>query len=132
MKITRPADRASRTAPAEYFTGEVAMTPLFSTEDPGRVVGASVTFQPGARTNWHTHPLGQTLIVTAGEGRVQTDGGPVEEISVGDVISFRAGERHWHGAAPDSAMTHIAIQESLDGTTADWAEPVSDKAYIRT
>ena len=111
----------------QYFTGVVRIDPLFDAPDPARVVGASVTFEPGARTAWHTHPLGQTLIVTAGCGRVQREGGPVEEIRPGDVIWIPPGEKHWHGAAPTTAMTHIAIQEKLDGKTVDWMEPVSDE-----
>lgn len=105
------------------------MEPLIQTPSPARVAAASVTFQPGARTAWHTHPLGQTLIVTAGIGRVQREGGPVEEIRAGDVVWFEPGERHWHGASPNLAMTHIAIQESLDGKTVEWLEHVSDAQY---
>ena len=129
MEIRRSGSQPSGKGPAEYFTGTVRMDPLFRTADPGRVVGALVTFEPGARTAWHTHPLGQSLVVTAGCGRAQRWGGPIEEIRPGDVISFAAGEKHWHGAAPTTAMSHIAIQEQLDGKTADWMEKVSDEQY---
>ena len=122
---SRPSGRGS----SQYFTGVVRIDPLFDAPDPARVVGASVTFEPGARTAWHTHPLGQTLIVTAGCGRVQREGGPVEEIRPGDVVWIPPGEKHWHGAAPTTAMTHIAIQEKLGGKTVDWMEPVSDEQY---
>jgi quercetin dioxygenase-like cupin family protein len=107
----------------------VRVDPLFQAPDPARVSGASVTFEPGARTAWHTHPLGQTLIVTAGFGRVQREGGPVEEIHSGDVIWFPPGEKHWHGGSPTTAMTHTAIQEQLDGKAVDWLEKVSDEQY---
>ena len=129
MDIKRNGSRPSGTGPAEYFTGSVRIDPLFQTSAPARVVGASVTFEPGARTAWHTHPLGQTLIVTAGCGWAQHDGGPVEEIRPGDVVWFPPGERHWHGATATTAMTHIAIQEALDGKTVDWLEKVSDEQY---
>ncbi len=129
MKINRLEQRSSNTGPADWFSGEVRMEPLIQAQAPARVAAASVTFQPGARTAWHTHPLGQTLIVTAGVGRVQREGGPVEEIRAGDVIWFEPGERHWHGASPNLAMTHIAIQEALDGKTVDWLEHVSDAEY---
>ena len=129
MQITRQSARQPGPGPADWFTGQVDVTPLFSAESPARVAGASVTFQPGARTNWHTHPLGQTLIVTAGVGRAQREGGPVQELTVGDVVWFPPGQRHWHGAAPDEAMTHLAIQERLDGKAVDWAEPVSNADY---
>ena len=129
MKITRAGERPSGAGPAEYFTGAVRIDPLFSAEAPGRAVGAHVTFEPGARTAWHTHPAGQTLIVTFGRGRVAREGGTVEEIRQGDVVWFPAGEKHWHGAAPDTAMSHIAIQESVDGTTVDWLDPVTDADY---
>jgi quercetin dioxygenase-like cupin family protein len=129
MEIKRSGSQPSGKGPAEYFTGTVRMDPLFRTSEPGRVVGASVTFEPGARTAWHTHPLGQSLIVIAGCGLAQRWGGPIEEIRPGDVISFQAGEKHWHGATPTTAMTHIAIQEQLDGKTADWMEKVSDDQY---
>ena len=120
---------ASGKGPADYFTGVVRTDPLIQAPDPARVVGVSVTFEPGARTAWHTHPLGQTLVVTAGCGRAQRWGGPIEEIRPGDVIWFPPGEKHWHGAAPTTAMTHIAIQERLDGKAVDWLEQVSDAQY---
>jgi len=129
MKITRSGSQPSGKGPAEYFTGAVRIDPLFQAPDPARAVGASVTFEPGARTAWHRHPLGQTLIVTAGWGRVQRWGGPIEDIRPGDVIWFEPGEKHWHGATPTTAMTHIAIQERLDGKTVDWMEKVSDEHY---
>lgn len=129
MKITRAGTTPSTAGPADWFTGRVRVDPLFAAEAPGRVAGAAVTFEPEARTAWHTHPLGQTLIVTHGKGRVQRQGGPVEEVRPGDVVHFAPGDKHWHGAAPDVAMTHIAIQEALDGTTVDWLEHVSDDDY---
>jgi quercetin dioxygenase-like cupin family protein len=129
MEITRVGSQPSNQGPAEYFTGTVRIDPLFPAKAPARAVGASVTFEPGARTAWHTHPLGQTLIVTAGSGRVQRWGGPIEEIRPGDVVWFPPGEKHWHGAAPTTAMTHIAIQEQLDGKVVDWMEKVSDEQY---
>ena len=129
MKITKAADLTTKTASADWFTGTVTMSPLFHDEAPSQVAGASVTFQPGARTNWHTHPLGQVLIVTDGRGRVQRAGGAIEEIAAGDVVRFAPGERHWHGAAPDHAMTHIAIHEAVDGSAVTWLEPVSDADY---
>jgi quercetin dioxygenase-like cupin family protein len=129
MEIKRSGSQPSGKGPAEYFTGTVRTDPLFQPKEPARAVGVAVTFEPGARTAWHTHPLGQTLIVTAGAGRVQRWGGPIEEIRPGDVIWFPPGEKHWHGAAPTTAMTHIAIQEQLDGKTADWMEKVSDEQY---
>ncbi len=129
MEIKRIGSQASTKGLAEWFTGTVRIDPLFQATAPARVAGASVTFEPGARTAWHTHPLGQTLIVTAGCGRVQREGGPVEEIHPGDVVWFPPGEKHWHGAAPTTAMTHIAIQEALDGKVVDWMEKVSDEQY---
>jgi quercetin dioxygenase-like cupin family protein len=129
MEIKRSGTQPSGKGPSDWFTGNVRIDPLFQAEDPARVVGACVTFEPGARTAWHTHPLGQTLIVTAGCGRVQTWGGPVREIRPGDVVWFSAGEKHWHGAAPTTAMTHIAIQEALGGKTVDWMEQVADEQY---
>ena len=129
MEIKRNCSQPSGKGPAEYFTGTVRVDPLFQAPAPARVSGASVTFEPGARTAWHTHPLGQTLIVTVGCGRVQREGGPVEEIRPGDVIWFPPGEKHWHGASPTSAMTHTAIQEQLDGKAVDWLEKVSDQQY---
>ncbi len=129
MDIKRSGSQPSGKGPSEYFTGSVRIDPLFEAPDPARAVGASVTFEPGARTAWHTHPLGQTLIVTEGLGRVQRWGGPIEDIRQGDVIWFPPGEKHWHGATPTTAMTHIAIQEKLDGKTVDWMEKVSDDQY---
>jgi quercetin dioxygenase-like cupin family protein len=129
MEIRRAGSRPSGKGPAEYFTGAVRVDPLFEAPDPARVAGALVTFEPGARTAWHTHPLGQTLIVTSGLGWAQRWGGPVEEIRPGDVVWFAPGEKHWHGATANTAMTHIAIQEKLDGKTVDWMEQVSDEQY---
>jgi quercetin dioxygenase-like cupin family protein len=129
MEIKRSGSQPSRKPPEEYFTGQVRLDPLFQTAAPARVGGASVTFEPGARTAWHTHPLGQTLIVTAGLGWAQREGGPVEEIRPGDVVWFPSGEKHWHGATPTTAMTHFAIQEALDGKNVDWLEKVSDTQY---
>ena len=129
MDIKRSGSRSSSDGPPEWFTGQVRIESLFRASAPGRVQGASVTFEPGARSAWHTHPLGQTLIVTDGRGFVQSDGGPVEEIHPGDVISFPPGEKHWHGATPESAMTHIAIQEELDGKVVNWMEKVGDEQY---
>jgi quercetin dioxygenase-like cupin family protein len=131
MKIQRPGSTPSAPGPADWFTGTVRIDPLFTPPEPARVVGASVTFEPLARTAWHTHPLGQTLIVTAGCGRAQSWGGPIEELRPGDVIWFAPGEKHWHGAGPTTAMTHIAIQERLDGKTVDWLEKVTDEQYQR-
>ena len=127
MDIKRGGSQPSGRGPAEWFTGAVGVDPLFQAPDPARVVGASVTFEPGARTAWHTHPLGQTLIVTAGCGRAQRWGGPIEEIRPGDVIWFAPGEKHWHGATATTAITHIAIVERLGDKTADWMEKVSDE-----
>jgi len=129
MNIKRSGSQPSGKGSAENFTGSVRFDPLFQAPDPARAVGASVTFEPGARTAWHTHPLGQTLIVTAGCGRVQRWGGSIEDIHPGDVIWFEPGEKHWHGATPTTAMTHIAIQERLDGKTVDWMEQVSNEQY---
>ncbi len=129
MDIKRNGSQPSAQGPADWFTGRVRIDPLFTATDPARAAGASVTFEPGARTAWHTHPLGQTLIVTAGCGRVQRQDGPIEEIRPGDVVRFAPGERHWHGASPTTAMTHIAIQEQLDGKAVDWMEHVSDEQY---
>lgn len=131
MDIQRIGTRPSTKGPADYFTGTVRLDPLFQAAEPARVAGASVTFEPGARTAWHTHPLGQTLIVVAGCGWAQREGGPVEEIRPGDVIWFPPGEKHWHGASPAVAMTHIAIQEALDGKTVEWMEKVTDEEYRR-
>ena len=129
MEIKRSGSQPSGKGPADYFTGAVRIDPLLQRARSGPRRGASVTFEPGARTAWHTHPLGQTLIVTSGCGWVQREGGPVEEIRPGDVVWFAPGEKHWHGAAPTTAMTHIAIQEALDGKTVDWMEKVSDAQY---
>ena len=129
MEIKRSGSQPSRPGPADYFTGTVRLDPLFQTPDPSRVGGNSVTFEPGARTAWHTHPLGQTLIVTFGCGWTQREGGPIEEIRPGDVVSVPPGEKHWHGATPTTAMTHIAIQETIDGRAVDWMEKVSDGQY---
>jgi len=129
MEIKRSGSQPSGKGPAEYFTGTVRIDPLFNPPDPARVAMAQVTFEPGARTAWHTHPLGQTLIVTAGSGRVQRDGGPIEDIHPGDVVFFAPGEKHWHGAAPTTAMSHIAIQEKLNGSPVDWMEHVTDEQY---
>src|ERR1043166_9124339 len=129
MEIKRVGTQASRTGPGDWFTGTVRIDPLFDAPEPARVRGANVTFEPGAHTAWHTHPLGQTLIVTAGCGRAQRWGGPIEEIRPGDVIWFAANEKHWHGAAPTSSMTHIAIQEKLDGKAVNWMEKVTDEQY---
>jgi quercetin dioxygenase-like cupin family protein len=129
MEIKRNGSQPSGQGPADYFTGQVRVDRLFEAPDPARVRGASVTFEPGARTAWHTHPLGQTLIVTSGLGWVQAWGGPIEEIRPGDVVWFPPGEKHWHGATPTTAMTHIALQEALDGKVVDWMEHVSDEQY---
>jgi quercetin dioxygenase-like cupin family protein len=129
MEIKRNGSEPSRKGPAEYFTGSVRIDPLFEAHDAAGVTAGSVTFEPGARTAWHTQPLGQSLIVTAGCGWVQREGGPVEEIRPGDVVWFPPGEKHWHGATPTTAMTHIAIQEALDGKVGDWLEKVSDEQY---
>jgi quercetin dioxygenase-like cupin family protein len=129
MEIKKNGSQASGKGPADYFTGTVRIDPLHSAAAPARVVSACVTFEPGARTAWHTHPLGQTLVVTAGCGRVQLWGGPVQEIRPGDVVWFAPGEKHWHGASPTTSVTHMAIQEALDGKTADWLEQVSDEQY---
>lgn len=129
MEIRRSGSQPSGKGTADYFSGAVRIDPLIQATAPARVFAASVTFEPGARTAWHTHPLGQTLFVTAGCGRAQRWGGPVEEIRPGDVIWFAPGEKHWHGAAPATAMTHIAIVEQLDGKAADWMEHVSDEQY---
>ena len=129
MEIRRCGSRPSVKGPTEYFTGTVRVDPLFEAADPARARGANVTFEPGARTAWHTHPLGQTLIVTCGFGLIQRWGGSVEEIRPGDVVWFEPGEKHWHGASPTVAMTHIAIQEALNGTVVDWLEKVSDEQY---
>jgi quercetin dioxygenase-like cupin family protein len=131
MDIKRIGSQASGKGPEDWFTGTVRIDPLFQASAPARVAGASVTFEPGARTAWHTHPLGQTLIVTSGCGWAQKEGGSVEEIHPGDVIWFAPGEKHWHGATAITAMTHTAIQEQLDGKAVDWMEKVADKDYHR-
>jgi quercetin dioxygenase-like cupin family protein len=131
MEIMRAGSRPSRPGPAEWFTGGVRMEPLFAAPDPARAQGALVTFEPGARTAWHTHPLGQTVIVTAGLGWAQREGGPVEEIRPGDVVWFPPGEKHWHGATATTGMSHIAVQEALDGQTVTWLEPVAEAQYRR-
>jgi quercetin dioxygenase-like cupin family protein len=129
MENKRNGSRPPGKGPSDYFTGTVRVEPLFQAPAPARVAGASVTFEPGARTAWHTHPLGQTLIVTAGLGWAQRDGGSIEEIRPGDVVWFAPGEKHWHGATPTTAMTHIAVQEGLNGKVVDWMEHVSDEQY---
>ncbi len=129
MEIKRVGSQPSSKGSADWFTGTVRVDPLFQANAPARASSASVTFEPGARTAWHTHPLGQTLIVTAGCGRAQRWGGPIEEIRPGDVIWFPAGEKHWHGASATTAMTHIAIQELLDDKAVEWMEKVSDEQY---
>ncbi|AWN39862.1 cupin domain-containing protein [Methylobacterium durans] len=129
MDIKRSGSQPSGPGPSEWFTGSVRIDPLHSASDPARVAMASVTFEPGARTAWHTHPLGQTLIVTFGRGWVQREGGPIEEIAPGDVIWFEPNEKHWHGATATTAMTHIAIQERLDGKAVTWMEQVTDGQY---
>ena len=129
MEIKRIGSQASTRGSSEYFTGTVRVDPLFQAPDPARVAGASVTFEPAARTAWHTHPLGQTLIITAGAGWVQREGGTIEEVHPGDVIWFAANEKHWHGATPTTAMTHIAIQERLNGQVVNWLEQVTDEQY---
>ena len=129
MDIKRSGSRPSGKGPAEWFTGIVRIDPLFSSPEPARAAGNLVTFEPGARTAWHTHPLGQTLMVTAGCGWVQREGGPIEEIRPGDVVWFEPGERHWHGATATTAMSHIAIQEALNGSPVTWMEKVSDEQY---
>ena len=129
MNITRNGSLPSRPGPSEYFTGAVRIDSPFQRTVPARVAGAIVTFEPGARTAWHTHPLGQTLIVVSGVGRVQRAGAAIEEIRPGDVVWIEPGEKNWHGAAPTTAMTHVAIQEQLDGTAVEWMEQVTDQQY---
>jgi quercetin dioxygenase-like cupin family protein len=129
VEILRVGSRPSGKGPAEYFTGTVRIDPLFTAPEPARATGACVTFEPGARTAWHTHPLGQTLLIIAGCGLVQRDGDPVQEVHPGDVVWFAPGERHWHGATPTTAMTHYAIQERLNGRSVDWLEHVTDEEY---
>jgi quercetin dioxygenase-like cupin family protein len=132
LNIQRAGTQASGKGPADWFTGAVRIDPLFQAPEPARAVGASVTFEPGARTAWHTHPLGQTLIVTAGAGWAQVEGGEVTDIYPGDVVWFGPGVKHWHGATATTGMTHIAIQERLDGKAVDWLEHVSDEQYLKT
>ena len=129
MTITRVGTQASNKGPSDWFTGTVRIDPLFSLQPPARTAAASVTFEPGARTAWHTHPLGQTLIVISGCGLAQRLGGPIEEIHPGDVVWFAPGEKHWHGASPKTAMTHLAIQEALEGKVVEWLEHASDEEY---
>jgi quercetin dioxygenase-like cupin family protein len=129
MKITRSGSRPSTKPSADYFTGTVRLDPMFQAPEPGRVSAGHVTFEPGARSAWHTHPLGQTLIITSGLGWVQRDGGPIEEVRTGDIVWFPPDLKHWHGASPDIAMSHIAIQESLSGKNVEWLERVSDEQY---
>jgi quercetin dioxygenase-like cupin family protein len=131
MKIDRNGSRPSTKGAQDYFSGSVRVEPVFQVGEPMRLNAGSVTFEPGARTAWHTHPLGQTLIITAGLGWVQTEGGQIEEVRPGDVAWFPPGEKHWHGATPTTAMTHIAVQESLNGKNVDWMEKVSDAQYGR-
>ena len=131
MEITRVGSRPSAKGPEDWFTGAVRIDPLFSVKSTTRAAGNSVTFEPGARTAWHTHPLGQTLIISSGCGWVQQEGGPIEEVRAGDVIWFPPGVKHWHGATPTTAMTHIAIQEALEGKMVDWLEKVSEEQYRR-
>jgi quercetin dioxygenase-like cupin family protein len=132
MEIKRSGSQPSGKGPADWFTGTVRVDPLFNAKPPARALASAVTFEPGARTAWHTHPLGQTLIVTAGYGLAQRAGGPIEPIHPGDVVWFEPGEKHWHGASPTTAMTHIAVQETLDGNFVVWMEKVSDEEYRRT
>jgi quercetin dioxygenase-like cupin family protein len=129
MEIKRSGSQPSNEGPADWFTGTVRIVPLFPVTQPGRTAGNSVTFEPGARTAWHTHPLGQALIVTSGAGLAQRWGGAVEQIRPGDVVWFAPNEKHWHGASPTTAVTHIAIQEALDGKAVDWLEHVTDEQY---
>ncbi len=131
MRINRVGANASKPGPADWFTGAVRIDSPFGGEESSRINGSTVTFEPGARTAWHTHPLGQTILIQSGLGWVQRDGGPIEEVRPGDIVWFAAGERHWHGASPDVSMTHIAIQEALDGKAVQWLEKVSDEQYSR-
>ena len=130
MKIQRAGSQPTNLGPADWFTGTVHVTMLFAAEEPGRVSGGRVTFEPGARTARHSHPYGQTLVVTDGHGRVQRWGGSIEEIAAGDIVWFPADEKHWHGASPTESLTHLAIQEADDGSTASWMEHVSDEQYL--
>ena len=131
MTINRAGTEASTKGSEDYFTGSVRVDMHFKATEPGRSSAGSVTFEPGARTAWHTHPLGQAIVITAGAGWVQREGGPVEEVHPGDTVWFPAGEKHWHGATPTNGMSHIAITESLDGKVADWLEKVTDEQYTR-
>jgi quercetin dioxygenase-like cupin family protein len=130
MEIKRNGSKPSSAGPSDWFTGTVRIDQPFAASEPARVVGAIVTFEPGARTAWHTHPLGQTLIVTAGLGWAQREGGPIEHLHPGDIVWFSPNEKHWHGATPTTSMTHIAIQENLDGKVVDWMEHVTDAQYL--
>jgi quercetin dioxygenase-like cupin family protein len=132
MDIKKSGSQPSTRGPADWFTGSVRIDPLFQAPDPARVAAASVTFEPGARTAWHTHPLGQTLVIVSGAGLAQRWDAPIEQLGPGDVVWFPPGEKHWHGATPTNAMTHIAIQERLDGKAVDWMEHVSDEQYVAT
>lgn len=129
MQIVKNEQLNSVKGPEDWFTGSVRIDPLFQKKEVTKAAGANVTFEPGARTAWHTHPAGQTLIITSGLGRVQREGGPIEEVRPGDVVWFEAGEKHWHGASPEKAMSHIAIQEEVNGEVVDWMEKVSDEQY---
>jgi quercetin dioxygenase-like cupin family protein len=129
MEIHRGGTRPTRRGPKQYFTGSVLQDPIIEAPEPARVRSTRVTFEPGARTFWHTHPYGQTLYVLAGVGRAQMWGGPLREIRAGDVVWFAPGEKHWHGAAPNTSMVHVAIQEAKDGSYVDWMEPVSEEQY---
>jgi quercetin dioxygenase-like cupin family protein len=131
IDIKRNGSRPSAKGSPDWFTGSVRVDPLFQARDPARAGAGQVTFEPAARTNWHTHPLGQTLIITSGLGWIQREGGPIEEVRPGDVVWFPPGLRHWHGATPTTAMTHIAVQESLDGKNVDWMEKVTDQQYLK-
>lgn len=129
MDIKRSGSRPSETGSSAYFTGTVRLDPVVSAPDPARIRATNVTFEPGARTAWHTHPLGQTLLIVSGAGLAQADGGPILALHPGDTVWFGPGEKHWHGAAPDCAMCHLAIQEALDGKAVDWLEHVTDAQY---
>ena len=131
MQISRAGTKASKLGPADWFTGTVRLDSPFAGEEPSRLSGATVTFEPGARTAWHTHPLGQTLLIQSGLGWAQRDGGPVEDLRPGDIVWFAPGEKHWHGASPEVSMTHLALQELLEGKAVDWLEKVSDAQYCK-
>lgn len=132
MEIKRSGSRPSGKVPSEYFTGVVRLDPAIDPHEGSNLLAGHVTFEPGARTNWHKHPKGQSIIITFGRGWIQRDGGPIEEVYAGDIIWFEPGEKHWHGASPDSAMSHYAIQETVDGKSADWLEPVSEEQYRKS